>query len=184
MPRHKQEKRRLRKPWNWTMPFLTFGNKRHSICGSVYVSGKLPTYPYPKPTFCSKWEGRINVILGEGQVDSFPETYIDPYLPWPSLDTSQVLRLPSATEMPFTEYKNIVFYVCFRTCHSAKCLLKKLSLICKKMKTRITRVYLKWVDFHYWFWNNAKQQYLPLSKEFEKTMLSKAIERAFFSQNF
>ena len=32
----------------------------------LYVSGELPTYPSPKPT------------LGEGYVDSFPETYKDP----------------------------------------------------------------------------------------------------------
>ena len=27
---------------------------------------KLPTYPSPKPTFCPKWEVRVNVCLGEG----------------------------------------------------------------------------------------------------------------------
>ena len=34
--------------------------------GSLYVSGKLPTYPFPKPTFCPKWEVSVNVGLGEG----------------------------------------------------------------------------------------------------------------------
>ena len=24
------------------------------ICGSLYVSKKLPTHPFPKPTFCPK----------------------------------------------------------------------------------------------------------------------------------
>ena len=32
----------------------------------LYISGKLPTYPSPKPTFCPKWEVSINVGLGEG----------------------------------------------------------------------------------------------------------------------
>ena len=31
-----------------------------------YVSGKLPTYPSPKPSFCSKWEVSVNVSWGEG----------------------------------------------------------------------------------------------------------------------
>ena len=34
--------------------------------GLLYVSGKLPTYPSPKPTFCPKWELSVNVGLGEG----------------------------------------------------------------------------------------------------------------------
>ena len=35
------------------------------------VSGKLPTYPSPKPTFCPKWEVSAYVGLGEGWVGSF-----------------------------------------------------------------------------------------------------------------
>ena len=42
--------------------------------GSVKVSGKLLTYPSPKPTFCLKWEVSDNVGLGEGEVGSFLET--------------------------------------------------------------------------------------------------------------
>ena len=42
--------------------------------GSLYVSGKLPTYPSPKPIFCPKWEVSVNVELGKGLVVSFPET--------------------------------------------------------------------------------------------------------------
>ena len=42
--------------------------------GSLYVSGKLPTYPCPKPIFCPKWEVSVNVELGKGLVVSFPET--------------------------------------------------------------------------------------------------------------
>ena len=38
-----------------------------------FVSGKLPTYPFPRPTFCPKWEVSVNVGLGEGYVGSFPE---------------------------------------------------------------------------------------------------------------
>ena len=34
--------------------------------GSSYISGKLPSYPFPKPTFCPKWEVSVNVGLGEG----------------------------------------------------------------------------------------------------------------------
>ena len=30
------------------------------------VSGKLPTYPSPKPSFCPKWEESVNVGSGEG----------------------------------------------------------------------------------------------------------------------
>ena len=42
--------------------------------GSLYVSGKLPTYPSSKPIFCPKWEESVNVELGQGSVVSFPET--------------------------------------------------------------------------------------------------------------
>ena len=34
---------------------------------SLYVSENLPTYPSPKPTFCPKWEVRVNVSLGRGR---------------------------------------------------------------------------------------------------------------------
>ena len=47
---------------------------------TIYVSGKLPTYPSPKPTLCFKWEVIVNVGLGEEQVGSFPEKYDDPQL--------------------------------------------------------------------------------------------------------
>ena len=46
--------------------------------GSLYISGKLPTYPSPKPRFCPKWEVSVDVGLGEGKVGSLPETYEDP----------------------------------------------------------------------------------------------------------
>ena len=41
-----------------------FANHSHygldpALLKSLYVSGKLPTYPSPKPTFCSKWEVSI-----------------------------------------------------------------------------------------------------------------------------
>ena len=32
----------------------------------LFVYGKLPTYPSPKPTFCPKSEASVNVDLGEG----------------------------------------------------------------------------------------------------------------------
>ena len=44
-----------------------------SILGSYYLSGKLPTYPSPKPTLILTSHLRENVGLGEGQVGSFPE---------------------------------------------------------------------------------------------------------------
>ena len=44
-------------------------------CGSLwYVSGKVPTYPSPKPTFCPKREVSFDDGLGKGLVGSFPET--------------------------------------------------------------------------------------------------------------
>ena len=49
--------------------------KTWKLFESLYVPGKLPTYPSPKPTFCPKWGVSVNVDLGEGWVGSFPETY-------------------------------------------------------------------------------------------------------------
>ena len=46
---------------------------------SLYVSGKLSTYPSPKTTFTPTSHLGKNVGLGEGQVGSFPETYNDPF---------------------------------------------------------------------------------------------------------
>ena len=41
---------------------------------SLYVSGKLPTYPSLKPTFCPKWEVNVNVGLGKlGHTNCFVE---------------------------------------------------------------------------------------------------------------
>ena len=34
--------------------------------GSIQISGKLPTYPSPNPTFFPKWEVSVTVDLGEG----------------------------------------------------------------------------------------------------------------------
>ena len=36
------------------------------IFQSLYVSSKLPTYPSPKPKFCSKWEGCVLLRGGVG----------------------------------------------------------------------------------------------------------------------
>ena len=46
---------------------------------SLYVSGKLLTYPSPKSTLTLTSHLGKNVGLGEGQVGSFPETYNDPF---------------------------------------------------------------------------------------------------------
>ena len=43
-----------------------FHNAMLIYVGSLYVFGKLPTYPFPKPTFCPKWEASGNVGLGDG----------------------------------------------------------------------------------------------------------------------
>jgi len=45
--------------------------------GSLYLSGKLPTYPSPKPTLTLTSHLGQNVGLGEGCVGRFPETYND-----------------------------------------------------------------------------------------------------------
>ena len=46
------------------------------VNGSVgYESGKLPTYPSPKPTLTLPSHLGKNVGLGEGRVGSFPEKY-------------------------------------------------------------------------------------------------------------
>ena len=49
------------------------------LFGTSQVTGKLPTYPSPKPTFYFKSEVSVNVNLGEGQVGSFPEAQDDWY---------------------------------------------------------------------------------------------------------
>ena len=49
-----------------------------SVFGSFQVSWTLPTYPSPKPTLYITLISHLgqNVGLGEGQVDSFSETYL------------------------------------------------------------------------------------------------------------
>ena len=42
--------------------------------GTVQVSGKLPSYPSPKPTLSLTSHLGKNVSLGEGQVVSFSDT--------------------------------------------------------------------------------------------------------------
>ena len=44
----------------------------------IEVSGKLPTFPSPKPSFFPKWEVSVIVSLGAGFLGSFSETLIDP----------------------------------------------------------------------------------------------------------
>ena len=48
-----------------------------TLLGLIQVSEKLPTYPSPKPTFYPKKKVSANVSLGQGQVGSLPETYLD-----------------------------------------------------------------------------------------------------------
>ena len=57
-------------------------------CFNIYVSRKLPTYTPPPPPPLANINTshlRQNVGLGEGWVDSFPETYNDPSPPPPPL---------------------------------------------------------------------------------------------------
>ena len=43
-----------------------FSGCKHVCFESIQVSGKLPTYPSPKPSFCPKREVSVNANLGEG----------------------------------------------------------------------------------------------------------------------
>ena len=43
-----------------------FEDLKGKVFASMYVSGKLPTYPFPNLTFCPKWEVSINFRFGEG----------------------------------------------------------------------------------------------------------------------
>ena len=65
--------------WRHTLMWIANSLNYCSLFGLLYVSGKLPTYPSPKPTFCPKWELSVIVGLGEGLVGSFLDTYNDPY---------------------------------------------------------------------------------------------------------
>ena len=61
--------------------FLAFVLYSRRLFGSLYLSGKLPTYPSPKPISTLTSQIGQNVGLGEEQVASFPETYNDPPVP-------------------------------------------------------------------------------------------------------
>ena len=54
---------------------ITTENTKHMECrriiGSFNVSGKLPTFPSPKPKFCLKWEESVNAGRG-GVGGQFP----------------------------------------------------------------------------------------------------------------
>ena len=41
------------------LPYFPFINP--DLLGLLYVSGNLPTHPFPRPTFCPKWEASGNV---------------------------------------------------------------------------------------------------------------------------
>ena len=57
---------------------MIFGRWPETMAAYMYVSGKLPPTPPPKPTLCPNWEVSVNAGLGEGWVGSFPETNNDP----------------------------------------------------------------------------------------------------------
>ena len=46
--------------------FSFFDDNEQWWIGSMYVSGKLPTYPSPNLTFCPKREVSVNVRFGDG----------------------------------------------------------------------------------------------------------------------
>ena len=52
--------------------------RKWKLNGSLYVSGKLPTYPSPKPTSTLISHVGQNVGLSEGWVGSFTDTHNDP----------------------------------------------------------------------------------------------------------
>ena len=60
-----------RSNWAWSQvrpPLVVFGQLVFVVVlvyRTVYVSGKLPTYPFPESTFCPKWEVSANVGFGE-----------------------------------------------------------------------------------------------------------------------
>ena len=56
----------------------TKGVKIDKNMGSISVSGQLPTYPSPNPTFTLTCYQLTVVGLGEGLVGSCPDTDIDP----------------------------------------------------------------------------------------------------------
>ena len=59
----------------------------------VYVSGKLPTYPSPKPTLTLTSHLGQNVGLGE-EVGSFPETYPSTKPTWIIIRFWETAHLP------------------------------------------------------------------------------------------
>ena len=67
----------------------------HPLCGLLYVSGKLPTYPSPKPTLTLTSHLRQNGGLAEGLVGRSPETYsgTPPYGQLGNKDTSLLQHL-------------------------------------------------------------------------------------------
>ena len=72
-----------------TMLLLSISNNNAQV---EIVSGKLPTYPSPKPIFCPKWEVSVNIGLGEGWLGSFSETYNENLcFIWPSILTLSLL---------------------------------------------------------------------------------------------
>ena len=70
--------------WNLHLQFTDTTYNAHlgkgegeALKGSLYISGRLPTYPFPmQPLTLTSHLGQ-NVSLGTGQVDSFPATYND-----------------------------------------------------------------------------------------------------------
>ena len=59
---------------------------------SIKVSGKLPTYPSPKPSFYPKRDVSVNVSLGEGVGGQFPRNLNRSFFPpvWPTVHTYPV----------------------------------------------------------------------------------------------
>ena len=60
------------------VPFGELYSYTSKDSGSIYVFGKLPTYPSPKSTLTLTSHLGKNVGLGKGLVGSFPETHRTP----------------------------------------------------------------------------------------------------------
>ena len=57
----------------WHTSLITQYENWHDNGIIIYVSGNIPTYPFPKPTFCLKWEVSVKPCrLREGVGGQFP----------------------------------------------------------------------------------------------------------------
>ena len=83
----------------------TFPEGVRLIQVSLYVSGKLPTYPFPKPTFCPKWEVSVNVDEREGEGEGASRG--EPWEPcWDRVEKVFIFLLKGATSRYLSKPKS------------------------------------------------------------------------------